>query len=442
MRSIIRIISRRYPVARFPDQAGRSIRHPDSRSSDILLKGLLAAPFFAAIVSLCPVALLAQECLDCHSSELDPQRPALTIAADDFNQSVHGALGCKTCHSDVRKIPHENVKLPECASCHQEQAKVFASSVHGRARARGDKDAANCQSCHGPTHAIKAVRDPASSVYPLTLPRTCGTCHGNADLAKRHGIPVANAYQLFMDSIHGRAISKSGLLVAANCSSCHGSHDILPETDPASKVYRTNIPSTCGACHAGVLSVYSGSVHGEAMKAGNKSAAVCIDCHTTHEISRVETDAWKLAIVKECGTCHRQSLRTYGDTFHGQVNSLGFTRVARCSDCHGSHNIYRVADARSTVAPANRLATCRKCHTEASANFIGFMPHADPKDKSRYPGLFYMARLMNILILGVFSFFGLHTALWLIRSLAEGNGQNHARANPVAVAPEKAEGRK
>jgi hypothetical protein len=427
---ILPSISRRFPVARLPDAAGLSVWHPAARYSFRAWGPIWAALFFIGIAPLLPPALRAQDCLDCHSSELDPQRPALTIAAEDFTQSVHGALGCKTCHSDVRKIPHENVKLPECATCHAEQAKAFASSVHGRARARGDRDAATCQNCHGPTHAIKAVRDPASSVYPLTLPRTCGACHGNPELAKKHGIPVANAYQLFMDSIHGRAISKSGLLVAANCSSCHGSHDILPETDPASKVYRANIPSTCGACHAGVLNVYSGSVHGEAVKAGNQSAAVCIDCHTTHEISRVETETWKLAIVKECGTCHRQSLRTYGDTFHGQVSSLGFTRVARCSDCHGSHNIYRVADARSTVAAGNRLATCRKCHAEASANFLGFMPHADPKDRSHYPGLFYMARFMNVLILGVFSFFGLHTVLWFFRSLGEMNGRSKPRTKP------------
>jgi hypothetical protein len=36
-----------------------------------------------------------------------------------------------------------------------------------------------------------------------------------------------------------------------------------------------------------------------------------------------------LDIVKECGTCHEDLFRTYRDTYHGQVTSLGFTRTAR-----------------------------------------------------------------------------------------------------------------
>ncbi len=47
----------------------------------------------------------------------------------------------------------------------------------------------------------------------------------------KHGL--ANVYPNYMDSIHGFALSKEGLLVAANCQSCHGSHSILSHTNPA-----------------------------------------------------------------------------------------------------------------------------------------------------------------------------------------------------------------
>jgi nitrate/TMAO reductase-like tetraheme cytochrome c subunit len=60
-------------------------------------------------------------------------------------------------------------------------------------------------------------------------------------------------YQLYMDSIHGRALTRSGLLVAANCSDCHGAHEIKPRAEPTSRVFRANVPKTCGACHAGIL---------------------------------------------------------------------------------------------------------------------------------------------------------------------------------------------
>jgi cytochrome c553 len=73
--------------------------------------------------------------------------------------------------------------------------------------------------------------DARSAVYPLNVPKTCGQCHGNNGMAGKHGL--ASVYPNYIDSIHGFALSKEGLLVAANCQSCHGSHHILSHTDPA-----------------------------------------------------------------------------------------------------------------------------------------------------------------------------------------------------------------
>jgi len=397
-----------------------------TRKSNRFLQRPLTSPagyvllflWFAAGFGVVPG--LAQECLDCHGGmELDPQRPGLTIAVQDFEQSVHAALECSGCHTDVGEFPHDAVILPQCSTCHPDASTDFAASVHGQALARGDRDVASCQNCHGSAHTAKRTTDPASQVYPLNLPRTCGVCHGDPELARRHGIPVANAYQLYMDSIHGRALTQSGLLVAANCSSCHGFHTTQPKADPASRVHRRNIPSTCGECHAGILPLYSESVHGVAAAAGNVLAPVCSDCHTAHEIARVDTVSWQLDLIRECGTCHEESLRTYRDTFHGQVTALGFTRVARCADCHGSHAIVPASNPNSSVSSSNRVATCRKCHPQANGNFAQFSPHADPADSVKNPDLYYAAWGMHLLMIGVFTFFGLHTSLWLVRSLIE-----------------------
>ena len=384
---------------------------------------------FVIAVFLSPAFAQAQAksseiCLACHGApgleKVRKGKPvSLYVDREKFSQSVHSPLECASCHRDASKVPHPpELKTVECSACHAAASQAYSQSVHGKAYARGDRDAAACSDCHG-SHQILAAKNPESKVYPLNLPRTCGSCHGDPELAKRHRIPVGNAYQLYMDSIHGRALTGSGLLVAAHCSSCHGSHEIKPKADPESKVYRTKIPSTCGACHAGILTEYFDGTHGRAVKTGSSIAPVCVDCHTTHEIRRVEAPGWKLEIIKECGTCHRESLRTYRDTFHGQVTGLGFTRVARCSDCHGSHRILPASDAKSSIARANLVSTCRKCHPKASANFVRFSPHADPNDRERNPGLYYAARFMNILLIGVFLFFGLHTSLWLFRSTLE-----------------------
>lgn len=409
-----------------------------------------------------------QDCLACHSdsglTKTGPGGRHLSLFVDQtsFEASVHRVLECVQCHTDATEIPHPEAlnkvqceschgvavsgvhtrlrgKAPACSACHGSHAispppevesaickkchapvvKEYGKSVHGLALVKGNGEVALCLNCHGSAHELKKVRDPRSPVYPLNLPRTCGTCHGDPELAKRHGIAVTNAYKLYMDSIHGRALARSGLLVAANCSSCHGFHGIRPREDPASRVHRMNIPSTCGACHAGVLTEYSESTHGKAAREGKLAAPVCVDCHTAHGITRVETVSWRLEIIRECGTCHGESLRTYRDSFHGQVTALGFTRVARCSDCHGSHQIFPDSDPRSSISPSNRVATCQKCHLKANENFVQFSPHADPKDKERNPGLYYAAQFMNYLMIGVFAFFGLHTSLWLSRSMIE-----------------------
>jgi hypothetical protein len=384
----------------------------------------LAAMIFFPVAGFGAPAPANEVCLSCHSvpgleKERQGKKVSLTVDPQRYSQSVHAPLPCAACHSDISQVPHvAELKPVQCAQCHAQVAEVYGASVHGRAQLKGDRDAATCSDCHG-KHDIMKAAHPQSKVYPLQLPYTCGACHGNPELAKKHNIPVANAYQLYMDSIHGRALAKSGLLVAAHCASCHGSHDIKPKNDRESKVYRARVPSTCGSCHAGVLADYVTSVHGRAVNAGSSGAPVCIDCHTAHEIRRVEGPAWQLEIVKECGTCHRQSLKTYRDTFHGQVTALGFTRVARCSDCHGSHQIRAVSDRQSSVSGANLVSTCRKCHPKANENFVRYSPHGDPTDKEKYPRLYYATLFMEALLIGVFVFFGLHAVLWLLRSSLE-----------------------
>ena len=63
------------------------------------------------------------------------------------------------------------------------------------------------------------------------FPRPADNAIVTVRMAKKHGLP--SVFSHYMDSIHGFALSKEGLLVAANCQSCHGSHDILSHKDPA-----------------------------------------------------------------------------------------------------------------------------------------------------------------------------------------------------------------
>jgi len=369
--------------------------------------------------------LPAVSCASCH----DKPRAALATGVHGRRKAQGGAPSatCSTCHGNHDVKPAASLSTETCAACHAKQVALYRDSVHGRSRQRGDSEAAICRSCHGATHAVASKSDPQSPTYHLNLPRTCAQCHADAALAKRHGIQAGNVYQLYMDSIHGRAVTRSGLLVSANCSDCHGAHEIRPRTDAASRTFRGNIPKTCATCHAGVYAEYAESIHGKAAARGDSGAPVCTDCHSAHQIRRVEGAPWQLEAIRECGTCHKESLKTYRDTFHGKVTQLGLTRVAKCSDCHGSHTIQAASDPRSKVAPASIVSTCQQCHPAATKAFAQFNPHADPHSKARFPWLYYTNLFMMSLLLGTFAFFGLHTALWLPRSLAERLRRGHGR---------------
>ncbi|HEV2387421.1 MAG TPA: cytochrome c3 family protein [Candidatus Acidoferrales bacterium] len=351
-------------------------------------------------------------CLACHGQQgvQSESGRSLYVGEDHFKKSAHGSLACTDCHTSIKGFPHPaNVEPVKCATCHASEASDVAESVHAKA------SALPCLGCHGNPHGILPVSDPQSPVYPLNVPRTCGTCHGNPEMAKKYGLP--NVYLMYVDSIHGFALTKDGLLVAASCSSCHGTHKILSRTNPQSRTYRTNVPNTCGSCHAGPKADYLAGIHGQQMVAGNPRAPVCSDCHTAHQIARVETVAWQVKTSATCGNCHQEKYATYLDTFHAQVSALGYIETAHCWNCHSFHAILPASKANSPVNPANLVATCRQCHPSTTAGLVSYQPHANPRDRKAYPALWLTTLFMNLLLLGVLGFFSLHTILWFIRSV-------------------------
>jgi cytochrome b subunit of formate dehydrogenase len=317
-------------------------------------------------------------CLACHGQEgfarttQTTDRSGLPMVLENrFRGSVHGQRNCVDCHTNITKIPHGKIEVKvSCVNCHE------------------------------------------------SMLETAQEENKPGQIAKLSG--VAKMIDRYMKSIHARPSKTDQSRTNATCYNCHDAHYIYPKGTPNYDWWRLNLPYTCGACHTPELDAYKNSVHGtEVLLNGNAKAAICSDCHTTHDIQNPSLDTTRLLITKNCGNCHDAELKSYLGTYHGQVNRLGFAYTAKCFDCHGSHGIKRVSDPESSVNPKNRLQTCQKCHLDATAGFATFQPHANDKDFSRYPYTWLASKFMLALLGGVFTFFWTHSALWYYRELRD-----------------------
>jgi len=140
--------------------------------------------------------------------------------------------------------------------------------------------------------------------------------------------------------------------------------------------------------------------------------------------------------MQKCGRCHEQIAATYFETYHGKVSQLGYTKTAKCYDCHGAHDILSVSDPRSHLSHNNVVGTCQKCHPGATRRFAGYLTHATHHDPKKYPYLFWTFWGMTALLVGTFAISGLHTLLWLPRALRM--KREHARALAEAASAQGA----
>jgi len=135
-------------------------------------------------------------CLGCHGNQQLTARDAegnvhsLFVPAEQFGNSVHGnMLRCVDCHATITEVPHKN----------------------------------------GPNTLAEWNR------RRLAVNRNCGNCH-------------AQAWKSYTQTYHGE-VGAMGFADTATCSDCHGSHTILPASDPASSVSAANLLNTCRNCH-------------------------------------------------------------------------------------------------------------------------------------------------------------------------------------------------
>ena len=300
---------------------------------------------------------------------------------------------CLACHGDSTLSKEVNGK-PVSLFVSPDK---FKDSIHGTVF--------SCVDCH------KDITSAVHDAGPVKV--TCAQCHADEQAA-------------YDRSLHAKAI-QSGNTNAATCTSCHGSpHELLPASDPKSKVNHANIPATCGACHgqkfvmgtAGITTqpyiAYQESVHGRAVQAGIMRSAVCTDCHGTHEILSAndsKSPIFKFNVPDTCGKCHEPVQRQFATSIHGQAVGRGDWQAPVCTDCHGIHGIKSRNDPKSSVSGLNLAqATCSRCHESVRlSQEFGFDTRKATTYLASYHGL--ASRLGSQVVANCASCHGAHNIL-------------------------------
>lgn len=207
----------------------------------------------------------------------------------------------------------------------------------GTARGAIPAEQDDCLGCHG-SDASQTMDLPSGEKLSLYVDQEhfaksvhgeilrCGDCHSDKSgypheskpFKTRRDVTVATYeqckschfanYTKTLDGVHF-AIMAKGNRKAALCVDCHGSHDIGRPTEP-----RARISQTCAGCHADVSKVYLGSVHGKGLTAGNQDVPVCTDCHRAHDIADPRDGSLALRTPEVCGRCHtdERMMKRYG----------------------------------------------------------------------------------------------------------------------------------
>jgi hypothetical protein len=232
-------------------------------------------------------------------------------------------------------------------------------------------------------------------------PNSCVDCHSLLDA------PLRVTQEQFSSDIH----AQKGL----TCASCHGGDPTKADTDAMSKaagfrgkIERSQIPALCGSCHSNgafmrqynpslrtdQLSQYKTSVHGKLLAKGDKKVAVCIDCHSVHDLrpaSDPRSRVHPLNVAQTCARCHADAdymkgyaiptdqFAKYGLSVHHEAMAVrGDLSAPTCTTCHGNHGA-----APPGVGAVQNV--CSTCHV-FQAQLFESSPHKAAFQAASLPG--------------------------------------------------------
>ena len=210
-------------------------------------------------------------------------------------------------------------------------------------------------------------------------------------------VTLLNKFRL---SRAARTIGLAGYIVLGAClgygqttNSCLDCHSAMPDPlgvtqEKFSQDIHSQKGLTCTSSHGGDASSYDPTVSMGA-KAGFKGKIdrkqvpqLCASCHSNPTYMKQFNPGLRT-----------DQLDQYHTSMHGKRLAAGDTKVAVCVDCHSVHDIRPPSDPRSTVNPVNIATTCSRCHSDAAY----MKPYGIPTDQfANYKtSVHYQAMMVN-----------------------------------------------
>jgi predicted CXXCH cytochrome family protein len=206
-----------------------------------------------------------------------------------------------------------------------------------------------CASCHGgdatnddPEVAMGKKAGFKGKITRAQIPQLCGGCHSDPAVMRKYN-PSLRTDQLsqYHTSVHGKRLAAGDTKVAV-CVDCHSVHDIRPPNDPRSTVYPLNVPATCSRCHSDTERMKEYKIPTNQFAEYKKSVH--------HEALTVRGDL----SAPTCVTCHGN---------HGATPPGASSVAAVCSTCHVFQaQLFDASPHKAAFASAG-LPGCVTCHS-------------------------------------------------------------------------------
>ena len=241
---------------------------------------LFAISVLVTLFAIGPDSVSAQDNRSSAEKTVKPNEGAVIGGAQALASPVPSSgMQCQGCHGPAKTLPYLAGSL-----FHTRPHTDYDHSFHAQAISNGSR-AATCLDCHATNRDMSTIlppTDPKSTVNRANIATTCGRCHGDKSVMKGSGISD-RPFLAYRESVHAKAIAQ-GNLSAAVCSDCHNSHNIEPASNAQSSIAKANIPTTCGKCHSTESNEFMQSVHGQAVARGVSRSPACTECHGIHKI--------------------------------------------------------------------------------------------------------------------------------------------------------------